>query len=119
VGQRPASEQSGGASLNRLTRQTGGLDATEECVPRLEHTERKIQHSKHGPGVSLLLPDGSVVDDGTEKRWTGRHFSSSLCVDAQMSYQHILVCIYLVPFSRPTLATAVHGNVAAKPTPTQ
>lgn len=50
VGQHSALEQSGGVSFSRLSRRTGSLDVTEECIPRrLQHRERQIQQRQTNP----------------------------------------------------------------------
>lgn len=54
VGQRSALEQSGGASLARLARRTGGLDVPEESIPRLDG-ERWSRFIRTGVELSPLL----------------------------------------------------------------
>ena len=72
VGQHSALEQSGGPSLTRLARRTGGLDVTEECVPRLEHRGQTDQASWTWTKSNLCrLLTARLEGDSTVEGWMG------------------------------------------------
>lgn len=100
VGQHSALEQSGGASLTRLARRTGGLDVTEECVPRLEHRKRQIQERQAGPSQTWArsIPAaywllGCVMTGQWKAGWMDSQDTAHIFVNGprQLSYQHTLV----------------------------
>lgn len=138
VGQHSALEQSGRASLARLARRAGGLDVTEECVPRLEDRDRWIQQRQTCPPqtwstsvdtlckmcFNVLLSFNHNKERrgerlGVTSLWKAGHESRIFAATAKLySYPHTPVHNYYdicwTAFQRPTLATAVKYNLAVK-----